>query len=368
MTLYDSTMSENTGSYGGGVNNSGTASIINCRFLSNTAPPDFWLNSAGGAIENYPGRLTLIGSVVSGNVSLSGPGGGIYNRGRLTVISSTLSHNEGNSDGGGIYSQTTFTVTNSTLSGNNVVAGERGGGIGGWGKWTIINSTISGNTAQYGGGILCNGCKGSLYNTIVADNPTGGDCVTWSTGIITDGGHNLDSDGSCSLDPANGSLPNTDPLLDELRDNGGPTPTYALLPGSPAIDSADPDHCPASDQRGVPRPIDGDGDGNAVCDMGAYEYDPIPVEADFVARPTDGPPPLTVVFTNTSTGDHDTSLWLFGDGITSTLPGPTHTYTAVGAYTVTLTVDGPGGAGTEVKEHYITVQYGVYLPVIWRSG
>jgi hypothetical protein len=94
----------------------------------------------------------------------------------------------------------------------------------------------------------------------------------------------------------------------------------------------------------------------------------VPAEADFVGGPTVGPPPLTVVFTNTSTGDYDTSLWLFGDGVTSTVPSPTHTYTAVGAYTVTLTVAGLGGTDTEVKERYITVRYGVYLPVILRSG
>jgi PKD repeat protein len=72
--------------------------------------------------------------------------------------------------------------------------------------------------------------------------------------------------------------------------------------------------------------------------------------------------------TNTSTGEYDTSLWLFGDGVTSTLTSPTHTYVAVGSYTVTLTVDGSGGTDTEIKERYITVQHGVYLPVILRGG
>jgi PKD repeat protein len=94
----------------------------------------------------------------------------------------------------------------------------------------------------------------------------------------------------------------------------------------------------------------------------------IPVQADFAAKPTAGLPPLTVVFTNTSTGDYDTSLWLFGDEIASTLESPTHTYTAAGAYTVTLIVDGPGGTDTEVKPQYITVQYGVYLPLLLSSG
>jgi parallel beta-helix repeat protein len=94
----------------------------------------------------------------------------------------------------------------------------------------------------------------------------------------------------------------------------------------------------------------------------------IPVQASFVAEPITGLSPLVVIFANTSKGDYVTSLWRFGDGVTSTVQSPTNTYTAVGGYTVTLTVEGPGGVDTEVKERYITVQHGVYLPVILRSG
>ena len=92
-----------------------------------------------------------------------------------------------------------------------------------------------------------------------------------------------------------------------------------------------------------------------------------PVQANFTASPTSGVAPLTVVFTNTSTGDYTTSLWDFGDEVTSTLEIPNHIYTAVGVYTTTLTVSGPGGGGTETKAGYITVWYGVYLPLIMRS-
>jgi PKD repeat protein len=87
------------------------------------------------------------------------------------------------------------------------------------------------------------------------------------------------------------------------------------------------------------------------------------MQADFTAWPTAGTAPLTVVFTNTSTGGYTISLWDFGDGVTSTQTSPTHTYTAIGAYTVTLTVSKvsgtpllPGDTSTLVRPNYIIVQ------------
>jgi hypothetical protein len=65
-------------------------------------------------------------------------------------------------------------------------------------------------------------------------------------------------------------------MLGPLADNGGPTETHALLPGSPAIDTANDASCPAIDQRGEARPFDGDGDGMAHCDIGSVEYLPEP--------------------------------------------------------------------------------------------
>jgi PKD repeat protein len=89
---------------------------------------------------------------------------------------------------------------------------------------------------------------------------------------------------------------------------------------------------------------------------GCSTNEPAPV-ASFEANPRSGPAPLTVVFTDTSTGTITAWEWAFGDGVTSTLHNPTHTYTTPGAYTVTLTVTGPGGSDTEMKANYITVTY-----------
>jgi PKD repeat protein len=81
-----------------------------------------------------------------------------------------------------------------------------------------------------------------------------------------------------------------------------------------------------------------------------------PAAADFTATPLSGGAPLTVVFTNTSTGDYAESLWDFGDGMTSTQESPAHTYTTAGNYTVQLTVSGSGGTDTETKSDWITVE------------
>jgi PKD repeat protein len=91
------------------------------------------------------------------------------------------------------------------------------------------------------------------------------------------------------------------------------------------------------------------------------------VTASFTASPTAGVPPLTVTFTNTSSGDYTSSLWGFGDGITSTLTSPTHIYTTAGVYTVTLTVSDGIDTSTITRPNYITVRYSVYLPLILRN-
>ena len=124
-----------------------------------------------------------------------------------------------------------------------------------------------------------NGGSLTLVNAIIANN-TGGDCLF----AVSSLGHNLDSDGTCNL-TATGDLSNTDPLLGPLQDNGGPTFTHTLLPGSPAIDAIPLEACTdkdgnpiTTDQRGVLRPQ------GAACDLGAFEFQPPP--------PTPTPTPI----------------------------------------------------------------------------
>ena len=90
--------------------------------------------------------------------------------------------------------------------------------------------------------------------------------------------------------------------------------------------------------------------------------------ADFSGYPTSGVAPLTVQFTDESTGTIQSWLWDFGDQVTSTSQSPTYVYTAAGAYTVTLTVDGLEGTDTLTRMNYITAEpYTVYLPLIFRN-
>ncbi|MCP3917374.1 MAG: PKD domain-containing protein, partial [bacterium] len=88
--------------------------------------------------------------------------------------------------------------------------------------------------------------------------------------------------------------------------------------------------------------------------------------AEFSGSPTGGMAPLLVAFSDLSTGEITSWAWDFGDGGTSTLETPSHTYVADGTYTVALTVTGPGGMDTETKTDYVTVS--ATVPVVEFSG
>jgi hypothetical protein len=135
-----------------------------------------------------------------------------------------------------------------------------------------VNSTIANNTAgTQGGNIYAGGAANPaihLKNTLVAfGSPNNCDHQIGSQG------NNLENTNSCGLTAAGDKI-NLNPNFGPLQNNGGATTTHALQPGSPAIDAGANGGCPATDQRGVARPIDGNRDGSAVCDIGAFESPP----------------------------------------------------------------------------------------------
>lgn len=264
---------------GGGVYNCfGTLTVIDSIITGNRVRHGNGADGYGAGIYNCPSStLTLINTTITNNSAEVG--GAICNGGTLTIVNSTLSGNVARRHrGGGIANYGLLSITNSTFSGNSSGSDGLAGGIlnGGLfqssGTLSINNSTFSGNTAAQdaGGGIFnVSGSTVTVQTSIFANN-AGGNC----RGGIRSAGYNLSSDSTCSFDRV-GDLNNTDPDLGPLRDNGGPTDTMALLPGSLAIDSGNPSGCTdgqghllKTDQRGQPRPDKEDAGG---CDRGAYE-------------------------------------------------------------------------------------------------
>jgi uncharacterized repeat protein (TIGR01451 family) len=218
-------------------------------------------SAPGGAIRVNLGAVVLNDCSLNGN-DTDANGGAINNAGNLILNRCTLSANTASGNGGGLYNAATVTLNNTTLSGNSATS--LGGGLYNAMTATVLHATFALNSATSGGG-LYNAASATLKSTLFDAN-TGSNC----SGTINSNGSNLDSGTSCIFSAA-GDQSNVNPLLGDLTDNGGPTVTHALLAGSPAIDAADNNGCPATDQRGVVRPVDGNGDSVAVCDIGAFE-------------------------------------------------------------------------------------------------
>ncbi len=300
INISNSVISDNIGTDGGliagpggiaspgGIYNSGTATISNSTISGNTSINSYYYG--GGGIFNI-GLATISDSIISNN-SASSLGGGIDN-GRLGVSGSNLivtnSTITGNtaSSGGGIYNSTddaSASINNSTISGNRA---RFGGGISNSNVLDISNSTISGNTAvREGGGIFNAFGTANIISTIIATNTAQENPDV--NGNFIDQGDNLigDTTGSTSFITSTlvGDTDNPiDPLLGPLTDNGGPTPTQALLVGSPGIEAGSNPNEFTTDQRG---------DGfvreflGQRADIGAFEFQPddLPVPLD---DPTD---------------------------------------------------------------------------------
>jgi len=149
--------------------------------------------------------------------------------------------------GGALYLNNTTVLAHVTIAANSVLKGAGAGNFG------------SSSSVALGGGVDVGGGKVYVRNSILSSNAPSN-----SAGTLIDNGNSISSDATCAFS-APGSHNITDPMLTPLGAYGGPTLTMALLPGSPAVDAANPAFCPPADQRGVPRPQ------GAGCDIGAVE-------------------------------------------------------------------------------------------------
>jgi CSLREA domain-containing protein len=158
----------NSPSDGGGILNRGTLTLNNSAVSNNSA--DTAIGSGGGGIANVLGTLTLNNSTVSNNSAI-GAGGGILNRGTLTLNGSTVSTNSADLGGGILNSAGGRLIFNSSILSANDAANQ-GGGIRDGGSTTLTNVTVSGNSANLGGGIFRGGGTGPLIarNVTVSGN------------------------------------------------------------------------------------------------------------------------------------------------------------------------------------------------------
>jgi subtilisin family serine protease len=260
--------------------------VVDGSNVDGTAILDGFVVTAGlaesGAAKNSGGGLLIVdGSpavsqvIFSGNVAVQdgpsgGEGGGLFSEGdsdprlnNLYFLGNAAHH------GGAISSRSTIgtALTNTVFSGN--MAAAAGGAIATFeSDLRVVNSTFSGNSAPSGGAISGSGGRSTIVNSVLWGNSSLeidaqlGNVTTVSDSVIQGGysGTNV-----LNLDPLflNAAGPDGMPgtVDDDLR----------LGSASPAIDSAGDTDCPKSDVSGVPRPVDGDADGQAHCDMGAYE-------------------------------------------------------------------------------------------------
>ncbi|MFO0979641.1 MAG: choice-of-anchor Q domain-containing protein [Planctomycetaceae bacterium] len=287
---------------------------------------DLTIRDAGNGVAALDGagvrngeNLTMNRVIVSGNQSGSQGGGGIQCfDGNFVLQNSAILNNSANQGGGLEFFGVSHLVINTTISGNQAT-GHVGGLLALIGPTTVRSSTITNNRGDAdGNGIGENGGAAgnpdllTLHNTIVAGNFVGTGTQPLDAAHLTSASsHNLIGFAGAEvglIDGVNGNIVGVNgigtraisSILDTtLRDNGGPTPTYALAVGSPAIDSGDIAQAVnstggtlGSDQRGgkFGRVLDGDHLGGAVLDIGAFESPGIRVNSPnpnaFTLRPT----------------------------------------------------------------------------------
>jgi uncharacterized repeat protein (TIGR01451 family)/CSLREA domain-containing protein len=321
---------------GGGIFNSSNLEIFDSQIVSNTSG-----NAPGGGFHNT--SIADLYRVVIGDNNSENSGGGISNRGSINIADSTISNNVAAEAGGGIYNAgqgthlATAAVINSTISGNSA-AGE-GGGIhnGLSAHFTLANTTVYSNTAPVGAAVR-NHDLVEGWNNIIA-NPN--DLPACNNGDIWSFGYNLSNDENCfwTEDENVVDFIEADPLLGPLAENGSRTLTHALLPGSPAYNTGNPDPlsefaCLPADQRGVSRPQSG------RCDIGAFELEVIDEAITGLTTWNLSPTQrgaATALAAIVTTGSDVVYTWDYGDGSFGNGRVTHHVFPEIGVYTTVVT-------------------------------
>ena len=328
-------------------------------------------NSQHAPAVRNDGTLNLNDSRVTGNTSDLN-GAGLFASGPATVTNTLIDNNSTSVNGGGIYAGGAgggLNLTNVTLSGNSASVG---GGIYNEISTSLVNVTITNNSATQSGGLQAASGQTSVLNTIIAGNIGGNPDAN---GNVNSQGYNIIETVGGSTGWIGSDRTGVDPQLQALADNGGPTPTHALIAGSEAIDNGTASGAPATDQRGVTR--------DASPDIGAYEF------AVANSAPTaDAGGPYTITegggLTPDGSGSSDpdtdplTYSWdldndlAYGDatGVSPTVSwGSLQTFgiTGVGVYTIGLQVD-DGNGHTDTDTASLTVDPTSITVVVNSTG
>ena len=383
---------------GGGISTAGKLSLVNSTVIDNEAA------QCGGGLYVDGGTVMLTSSTVAMNKSGREGGGLFLGRGETIIRQSTISGNQAaNSTGGGVFNSVSLELIQSTVTNN--IARNSGGGLENDLSLTAIKisgSIIAGNQisganardveihgpfASVGLPNLIGSSELTTAQAIELENegdamneaiPDGAlrdmvDILATSDSTTGDANTPLERILFTELDMNNTPIP-------VLADNGGLTPTHNLVQGSPAIDAAGENCGVTEDQRGVARPMDGDGDTPAACDIGAVEW------VD-MTPPQITPGSVTVLSTTEvtltwTTDEKATSQVVFGTqsntydqaSTVDTTPKRNHSVTLTGLTANTqyfyrlVSVDEAGNEGLSHEATFTTDSGGETLPSISPSN